>query len=71
MFALASRDCFVHLFKGGARRVGEKTAFLFVNFFFGPIDSKKKWLKSFAVKTAAKAPTYNIAELLVAWMSSA
>ena len=31
--------------KAVARRVGEKTAFLFGNFFFVPLVSKKKWMK--------------------------
>jgi hypothetical protein len=48
MFALALRNCFVHLFKGGARRAGEKTAFSFCKAFsFGPFFSKEKALKEF------------------------
>jgi hypothetical protein len=34
MFALALRDCFVHFFKSGARRAGEKTPFFFLQSFF-------------------------------------
>ena len=34
--------------KAVARRAGEH-AFLFVNFFFVPITSKKKWLKNFTI----------------------
>ena len=53
MFALALRDCFVHLFQkwcpthsgAGQGRVALGSAFLFGNFFFALVLSKKKWVK--------------------------
>ena len=50
MFALALRDCFVHLFKGGARRAGEKTPFFFLqSFFFWGYLLKRKSVKGILV----------------------
>ena len=40
MFALALRDCFVHLFKGDARRAGE-SALSFVSFSLGLFLQRK------------------------------
>jgi hypothetical protein len=43
-------DCFVHLFKGGARRAGEKTPFFFLqSFFFWGYLLKRKSVKGILV----------------------
>jgi hypothetical protein len=49
MFAQTLCYCFAPLFQKRSPAAQAKTAFLFVNFFFVPLASKKKWLKNVAV----------------------
>jgi hypothetical protein len=61
-------DCFVHLFKGGARRAGEKTPFFFLqSFFFWGYLLKRKSDKGILVSIDS-ATNYRYQDFLAAFL---
>ena len=68
MFALALCDCFVHFFKSGARRAGEKTPFFFLqSFFFWGYLLKRKSVKGILVSIDS-AINYRYQDFLAAFL---